>query len=454
MYAVGAELGRGTERVGVVAALLFAFFAWLYLPGANVGLLLMAGAFVISVSAWRTVAREPAVLACLMFFAYLVARSVWAVYDLPDLAGRPRHQIYIWSRPLLFVLLGFFLAGRQPRVAAALVLAATGLLLKLLGHEHWLHFASLLTGDLRTGFGFRAIQLSLFVITAILGLLIFAPRLLGSVTSPYIVPRTIAWMAALVILCIVFSATQVRGSWIAAILVVPLVLYLRYRPRLSSLYDWGIGKRLFIAMTVIVLAATTVAGLKGIAARTQAERQALEMLAEGQRENVPRTSISWRVDMQFFGLRKWLERPLLGWGPGTVRQLIDPTEHPELLHPDRHGVERPFGHLHNTYLEVLVELGLVGAMLLMAIVGLVIQGLWLAYRRNVVPHDYALFLLGSFAMTAIWAAFNFNVPQFDWVAYIVLLSGVSFGFHLRRRVLEQRDVATTSQAPVSASVSK
>lgn len=143
------------------------------------------------------------------------------------------------------------------------------------------------------------------------------------------------WLARLVWLvsAIAFGLTFVRGAWLgfAAGLLVILAL---------------LRRRAMVLGAVLVLAAGIFA-VPGILAR-------VETIADPADPNARE-----RLFMIQTGLRLAAEHPLFGLGPGGVKRA-----YPDYVPPE--AVKRATGHLHNTPLQIVVERGLVGL------------GLWLA----------------------------------------------------------------------------
>ena len=86
--------------------------------------------------------------------------------------------------------------------------------------------------------------------------------------------------------------------------------------------------------------------------------------------------------------------------------------------------------LHNTYLEILVRFGIVGALLLITGALLLIRAVFRAYGAGLMPRDYFLFLLGSFGLVAVWSLFDFRALHTDWRAYWACLAGTAYTFQL------------------------
>jgi O-antigen ligase len=140
--------------------------------------------------------------------------------------------------------------------------------------------------------------------------------------------------------------------------------------------------------------------------------------------NVPRSSFGARIHLGMYGYELVKERPILGWGPGSkATYFIADLK-------DNHTV-KGYDHLHNTYLEVLVRIGIVGAALLGLTVWLVLRSLWRGHRSGVLPHDLFLFMAGSFSLMAVWCITDFHLDKPDFRFYWILFAGIAYSFALR-----------------------
>jgi O-antigen ligase len=92
----------------------------------------------------------------------------------------------------------------------------------------------------------------------------------------------------------------------------------------------------------------------------------------------------------------------------------------------------PYDHLHNSYLELLVRFGLVGAALAAVLLGLLFRATWRAWRQGVLPEDHALWLVGTLAFTAVWCLTDFRSQHHDWRYFWLLLAGSAYAATMRR----------------------
>jgi O-antigen ligase len=86
---------------------------------------------------------------------------------------------------------------------------------------------------------------------------------------------------------------------------------------------------------------------------------------------------------------------------------------------------RQHGHLHNTYLEMLVRLGLAGASLFVIAFFLIFRASWKAFREKRIAPDIIAFVLGTLLVLSIWFGANFRLGS-EVRFVIVLLCAVGY----------------------------
>lgn len=111
-----------------------------------------------------------------------------------------------------------------------------------------------------------------------------------------------------------------------------------------------------------------------------------------------------RIHLTNFGWERWSERPLLGHGPAAIRPLLaaDPDFH---IHP----------HLHNTYIQVLAELGLIASIALLAVFSVLFYYFW--QHRPTIGNTYRPIynlIAASMLSLAVWSIAAFHLHSSDW----------------------------------------
>ena len=160
----------------------------------------------------------------------------------------------------------------------------------------------------------------------------------------------IGWSAAIVALTGLVFVTGSRGGWIAAAVAVVLTLWLLRDKSPESTRRWRIGVMAVLALAVVGGAVFTVGGYRP------------EFLFRGTvGDRLPVWAAAWEM---------FLDRPLLGHGTGAFAWLAD--DYLGTLYP---GVEarRIWHEAHNGYLQLLVEVGIIGVVVLGSALWLVVS---------------------------------------------------------------------------------
>lgn len=405
------------EKLGFAGLLLFAGFGWFAKSVALLGMGLMVWAFFMDWPKARAAMRnDPLFLVVGLFLVYLLLAAAWGSYQFPEM--NDWRAIGESLSLLLFVFVAWWLRGDPNRLALALGLAFAGFVFSVLGDWDRSVAENVLAGS-RDGFG-RAIPITaLYSATAILGLVVLAARFWGPRERRWMfIGRVAGWSALLVLMVQILITTQSRTTWLAVLFVFPAILLARFR-------SWRRGSvltlRLVLPLSLLALGLIVLVVYRNIdtlSARASYENQIWASVARLDLDEVPiDTAIGARAHLWYYGVSKWMERPVFGWGPAT--QVTQITDLP---------VKR-YSHLHSTYLEALVRFGLVGSLFIVALLFLIIRSAWRAWRRSALPYDYFLFISGSFAILAIWSAANFRMPV-DWRFFWCLLAGMAYSFEL------------------------
>jgi O-antigen ligase len=89
-------------------------------------------------------------------------------------------------------------------------------------------------------------------------------------------------------------------------------------------------------------------------------------------------------------------------------------------------------HFHNTYLEILVQFGAIGFILLAALLAFLARGVRVRYRAGGVPGDLPRLFLVTLVFVLLWNFTNFRVPRHDWMAFWILFAGGAYSLVLRK----------------------
>lgn len=368
LFALGLGWERGMARTGIALMLLGLPFVWrtflAYLKksrAAQAGLLWLLFCLSYGLLAIEQFSIEPSVLA-----------AVKPALRLAYLGG--------------FFLVSFYLG--QERIGRFLLLALLGFFLGRLVHFDELLSAGEAWWQRRYELGFpTAIVLGRYSATAVWGLLVFFPsrrRWLGVL------------LGGLAFECLLLS--QTRSAWLA---LLPLLVLLTLR--FPGKVRWGMA--VFLLLMVLQWPA--------LSSRIASEQETYRALFTGELPSPIEApgrekSIALRIWMFFHGLKLWLEKPLLGWGPGSTPALIERTFPPGFPH---------FNDLHSTPVELLVRLGVVGFLLFSWMVLAVIGSGWRGYKLGEIPPELARFAFGALWIFLFMSLFNVRWLSDDWRYY-------------------------------------
>ena len=119
-------------------------------------------------------------------------------------------------------------------------------------------------------------------------------------------------------------------------------------------------------------------------------------------------SAQHRVEIWNFSIQRIAEKPLLGWG-------FDGSRHMQALYPDASTTGRELSalHPHNAPLQIMLELGAVGAVIALALLGLV------AVRLGATPYGGRTFAQAFFVSALAIGSVTYGLWQNWWLALIV-----------------------------------
>lgn len=421
------------ERFAVGGLILLSGSAFLSTAGASIGLALISMAFVADFDRWRLLLSSSVTLATVAAAIFVMAHTLVFALQNPELSADLGEGMADWLKLLWFIPFGFCLGGNLRLFVAMLGLALAGLIIGMFRKLDW----ALLLSDpsaylaVSDGFGFTDTAFALYSGTALIGLVTLGGRVLGATGSgrPWrTAALALAWLAALAVLAQGFIQSQSRGAWLAIGLTLAVILLERHRQSRAQGRGWSLRSKVGAGMAVLVIAGL-VAVNSGQLSRggSTAEGDPSAGIPDGAEAGVPGSSEGLHSQVLMLGLEKWRERPWLGWGADISRELIEEGDAERLpLTPGR-----TLRHLQNSYLEVLVQFGIVGLVLIaLPIVGLM-AGLRRACNERRVPGDLCLFLGGALLFTLIWSLFDYRVVHHDWRVFWVLLAGSVYSFVLK-----------------------
>ena len=433
------------SRVSAAALYLLALSLFLAPAGVAAALVLLWVGFAGEVLAGRRgVAMHPLVWLAGVFALYVLAQplvlGLWPTGGPPPDPGAAAD----WARLAVFVPVGYAVAANRDRLPLLLLLVLLGMIGGMVVRLDWVLLLRDPRGffDARDGFGFGSIAFGLYSGTALLGLVLLRGRCWQDAAGRVRWWRVLPWLIGLAVVFQGFLMTKSRGSWLALLvgLAVGLWLERRERCRSTAVPGWGPGasaaagrrRRLATAAVVAIVAAMVLLNGASIVKRVTKEWGTVQGMVSGEIAFDRSSSVSLRWNAQLVGLATWAERPWLGWGAGTTRALMDASGNPAVRSPKN---DRPLKHLHDTYLELAVQLGLVGLLLFLALhlglIGLVARQLRVAGPEQGARRDILVFLVAALVLLLVWDLFDVRAVRQDWRAFWALLAGAALGLGLR-----------------------
>ena len=420
------------DRFAFLGLVLFSLSSFLSTAGASIGLALLGLAFVAEFDRWRVLLSSPVTFASVVAVAFVVTHTLVFALLMPDSAAALAEGAADWLKLLWFVPFAFCLDGRVRRVLWALALALAGLLIGMAWRLDW----AALLGDpaaylgSRQGFGFPDIAFALYSGTALLGLVTLGGRVVGRAWFQArwrVALRFLGWLVAVGVLTQGFIQTQSRGAWLAMGLTLPLILFLKHRQFRARGATWSRWSKVSAGIAFLLVALLLAANGERLVQRLGAEADQVQDIVSGSMTDVSGSSYGQRWHVLLFGLEKWSERPWLGWGADMSRELIRDSDR-EQLYID---AGRPLRHLHNTYLEALVQFGIIGLGLLALPILWLATGTARACRERRLPPDLCLFFGGALLFTLLWSLFDYRLAHHDWRVFWILLAGSAYSLILK-----------------------
>lgn len=423
------------ERSVTFLLVLFAFSAWSMTGIANVTLALLSLLFLLDGSnSWVRWRWDPG-LWLLLGGVVLTTLLAWrAALLFPEFSHQQWSAIPGWIRPLLFLVLAWWLRGDPIRIRWVLVAALLGLLTGVLLRSDGDDVAAviaLLHGhvgfDARGDFGFTALGLGFLVSIALLGFFSFRHEITGISLRgrPRPLLGWVLWTTGVALLLVILLVLQTRGAVLTlALVILGSLLFGASLDEAQQGWTWrrlslsllGALLTLILAVTVLWTSNDRITG--DVAALTQPD-------AWGHFDYG--SSSGTRLNLYRIGITLIRERPLLGWGPGT-RGPLDLVPAGVLDWPDYDRAHAPeWVHLHSVPIEIWVRFG---------VLGLVFGGLFIALmahsygvmRRGVPDPPLFRFLLLGGIMTLLFCLYDFRLIHLDFGFFMVLFFGILYSF--------------------------
>lgn len=411
-------LARFFDRLALLGA---GAFALGYVPSkalANIGLGLLLIAFLARLpDHWRWLARDPLVRlsALWLVLLFLLALRASLMFPAPD-SNQFDSFIEVFSFGFIPVL-AWATRGDNRRVRLLLALALAGIVLRILWDGNWFGPGPLFDYH-HKAFGVNKNIAGVMMDTAVVGVLLYAMQQAAHIGERWAWGRLLAAFALLGFLLLPWASNPSRATWIS--LGVSLAFMFLFLAAASL--RGAMGKRLLVVYigVLVALGAAVYLGFgERMLARLSAEQQTWQAILAGDWDAIPPTSIGLRVHMWRYAIELWLQHPWLGWGP-SVSHLLAAYQPFEVV--------RGFAQFHNGHLELLLRVGVVGALFFLAAAVLIFRAARDALQKGRISVFFFVFLLEALVIFLMNnGSISFIFFQHGW-QYLLLFGGLAYGY--------------------------
>ena len=267
----------------------------------------------------------------------------------------------------------------------------------------------------RVYFGLRQVQhASLFFGVILIGLLCFTRSLLTK-NKWFAIPLCLSIGYCVLIIYINSS----RQAWLALIITAFFMASYFTIKR----FNRATGKQKLITISLFIAGAlglgSIVLSSNTIVDRVMLEKEALTAIATLNFDDVPYSSFGIRLHSWVAASEFIKEKPIFGWGSNGKTLVMEKTE----WLPD--WVQYGFGHLHNTYIQILVNFGIVGLAFYLFMWIYMTKSLFKEICKGTIKKDIGYFFM---SFLCFWSIMNcFEAYQNFWTGvfyFTIFMTGI------------------------------
>ncbi len=294
-----------------------------------------------------------------IFFVKLLS-SIWAISPKSAIDNAFNHvHFLLW--PLVF----YYLLTRPTRIASI----AIALSISFMAMLTWAVIARALfpASEQAACFYAGVHNCGLLIQTLAVSVLLLVWTIL-STELPHVTRRivVVGILSAFVVLWI----TERRTEWITLFICIPVLYMTQSRKKIDAKVVSG------IALSSIVLLAIIMSSNSRF---KDAATEALMFQKSMERTESITTSVGSRLHMYKIGIKAIAAKPFFGWGAGIKPRHLNEVDE-ELRNP------HPYSHFHNQYIQLLLEIGVVGAVVTVLLIGFIVRvtiiASWSGSRRQ------------------------------------------------------------------------
>jgi len=389
----------------------------------NIGMaLVLFSSLLAALPIWRKIRRDPMFYLVLTFLAYLLIRTVFAQFELPDLTDDHWDRARRMSRIILLPLVAYWISKKPHWLKHIFVFFAAGVLLAIFLGIWDSGIKQFFLDHRRAHFVLNPQRMGYVSGLTFVGLIIFRAQIIA--WSRRYISLFGAWVLWTLFVCLIFQAflaSQARGAFLGLIIASVILMSVLFAKKFFAPHKSSETKiPSIIALTIVILISTMAFFQKDIILqRFLAESDVVQQLVEGETDNLRLTSITIRNQLWKIGYNAWLEKPFFGWGTDGAQKIISQADAPERV--------KELNHFHNTYLDILVRFGIVGFLLFGAIMHQLVKSLWNAYKNQKICSQTSLLLVYGFLFFLLVNITETHlIPSWGW--FMLALLGGSMYF--------------------------
>lgn len=424
----------GVERVVLGLLYVYAFSVFLN-PGISAGAIGALLLLTIASGNYRARYNTPLTWLSVVFLLYsaLVAWSAAALYP-ETLALQVKGLISLnslWFLPV--VILAVAVRERERHFFNFILVSILGFLVKLLLKFDVDRFIVVVKDNEPFGFILPHNALGTYSVVALLFVVIWFHKQVQEASLSYY--HRIMLLPLMVLFPILLLLSNSRSSLLifAAVLLAAGWGYLARKKDFSLQCQVERRALLFICGVVLLLG---ILFSTRVIERFMFEADVWRAIATGQIEEMSLggahnyKSSDVRILMWRIAAEKIAEKPLTGWGPGTSADLLEPVR-------VKTG-QLPFD-FHNIVIELWIEVGLVGLVLIIAANYLAILSLWRAYRSGNCGAHLLIYLCSALAVIYLASCINIRTNEAIGRNWMVLFLALAYSFQYTRLVAQRDD---------------
>ena len=429
MYSNVSDNSKGMNLASVLAtygAYIYSSFIFLGHTVSALGALLMAISAGLLLKSERGIyLRDPLILLVVAFVIIVFANAIAISRNAGFSFDEQMDGAVDWGKYALLPLIALALRGNVVVIKRCVYLIIAGFIVSVLIGTEYVEVERALSGQ-RTGFSVSIIQMGMWSSIFFVLMLAMTPIILKTYRyhRAYLV-MVVAWAVLVALMFQIMVFTQARGAWLATAvaLVFMLLMYIKFNK---------------ISKKGMILAAGLLFGLIAMnfqtfydRVTTESERIAEIASVSGADEIEISGSIGLRFHMIHFSVKRWLERPILGWGPGTyITHHFTVDDFDDEL--DKEQVTRlgDYKRLHNGYATVISQLGIVGVIFFALIFYFAASRVINAYSRAYVDVDFLIMYLTLLILQLALYLTNsrFTMIEYQLLFGFIIASAYSFQF--------------------------